>query len=302
MGRSFIFTSLMLATTLAFGGNAKADGDGLRAWTIEEGTPPTSISNFPVPDEIDEYALCDTPDNIKWVQAGHQCLPTKQTSTSDEGEKALVIFIAGDVSSGGPDDYIDEVAEEVAQRSTGMDIRSLGRPGYEKDGLQGSGDDYGRGNGYREEVIYAMASGALRLKEASGREKAVCVGHSGGAIICADILALYPGVFDAAVLAACPCDIPRMREMRDRRPWPESISPMDVVDKIPDSTTAVLTIAAEFDERADPVLAEDFLAELKSRSIQTNLEIVDSGHGGVVRTAEFHVAIQTAVDMTLGKQ
>src|SRR5262245_58934475 len=81
---------------------------------------------------------------------------------------------------------------------------------------------YNRSDHYTADNLDAVGDGVRRLRERYEGARVILVGHSGGAATSAVISGRRPGVADAAVLVACPCNLREWR--RDRRSWSHSES------------------------------------------------------------------------------
>ena len=174
---------------------------------------------------------CSSPDLVTRVTGGNECLVI-HTFGAVAGNRTLVVFVHGDGSKGGPSDYLARAAERVS--GNGVTAVALIRPGYyDSNDAKSTGNSYRRdGDGYRDDIIAAVAGAVSELKSHHGAERVVLVGHSGGAAISGIILGRYAGLVSAAVLAACPCNIDKWRRMRGRRPWNRSRSPHTFVDAV----------------------------------------------------------------------
>lgn len=193
------------------------------------------------------------------------------------GTKVTVVLLHGDVSRGGPADYLYPVAEGIAQRHPGASVYAVLRPGYEDSvGLVSPGSNNGRRDHYTEENNDLVAA-ALQAVKAPG-VPLVVLGHSGGAAQLGVVIARHPGLVDTAILAACPCDILRWREMQGRRPWDLSQSPQAFADDVP-ATAHVRALTGTADDNTNPVLAEDYVASLSGRGVDAVFQPVPgAGH------------------------
>ncbi|WP_299622156.1 S9 family peptidase [Pelagibius sp.] len=229
-------------------------------------------------------------DNRSRVAANDECLVISTYGEPAE-RTALILFIHGDGYRGGPSDYLYPIAEELGTK--GVVAVGLIRPGYydSKDN-RSTGNSYRRGDNYRPDVIATVAAAVKVLKEHTRADYVVLAGHSGGAAISGVIIGKHPDLVDAAVLAACPCNVPEWRiKRRGRNSWRQSLSPHSFVDGV-DETTTVVAVTGGNDRNTEPVLARDYVADLKTRGIDASfLEVPGAGHNGVVRTPEFLAAI-----------
>ena len=233
---------------------------------------------------------CEAPDHLTRTTGGKECLVI-HTFGAGPGTRTLVVFVHGDGSRGGPSDYLSRAAKRVA--GAGVAAVVLIRPGYhDSEGAASTGTSYRRrGDGYRDHVIAAVADAVDRLRTHHGAERVVYAGHSGGAAIGGVVLGRYPGLLDAADLAACPCDVGRWRAMRGRRPWPRSRSPHAFVDAVA-ADVEVVALTGSKDTNTRSVLAAAYVKRLARRGIAATFSEVDgAGHNGVARSTAFHDAI-----------
>ena len=120
----------------------------------------------------------------------------------------------------------------------------------------------------------------------------VLVGRSGGSAISGVIIGKYPGLVDAAVLAACPCNVPDWRFMRrGRNNWHFSLSPHEFISGI-DKQTTVVALTGGSDPNTKPVLAREYVARLVDKGIDASfIEVPRVGHNGIVYTSDYKSAI-----------
>jgi len=235
-----------------------------------------------------------TPDNKTGVAAGAGCLVI-ETSGTAKANPILIIFIHGDGSRGGPSDYMFKYA-----RSFGADnVVSVGmiRPGYfDSYSNYSSGNSYRDNDIYRVDVIESVTAAVTTLKSHYNPKKVILVGHSGGAAISSIILGRTPGLVDTAVLAACPCDVPRWREMRrGYNTWTRSLSPQNFAKSVA-SDARVIALTGGYDDNTRPVLAQDYVDGLKKRGINATFsKVPEASHNGVLRTDAFTDAVKAAL-------
>ena len=103
------------------------------------------------------------------------------------------------------------------------------------------------------------------------------IGHSGGAAIAANLIGRHPGLVDAAVLASCPCDVPRWRaHMKERlggRVWDEavrSLSPHLLADGIGRETLVRIVVGVE-DDNTLPAYSREYAGRLRRLGIDVEL-------------------------------
>lgn len=244
---------------------------------------------------------CAAADNISRVAGRDLCFVIKSHAGKlANSNPALVVFLHGDTSSGGPSDYFYAYAERFADEST-VAVAMI-RPGY-YDGArnQSGGSDLGRRDNYLPEYMDATASALEALKAHHKAKRLIMVGHSGGAATTANILGRHPGLVDAAVLLGCPCNIVAWRNRRaspGSSPWSRSMSPDTVIDRIA-PTSSVVAAVGERDTNTFPALSREYVEALTARGIKARLLVIPgAGHDfdrSVRENPEFIAAIREAI-------
>lgn len=208
------------------------------------------------------------------------CLAVQTRGVENAGAApTLVVMLHGDVSRGGPADYMIPFAEEIGARE-GVVAVAMIRPGY-SDGLGGrsTGSTNNRRDHYTDGNNRAVAEAVQALSAHYGAARTVVLGHSGGAAQVGAAIGRFPDLADAALLVSCPCDVPRWRSMRGRSAWTRSQSPDDFVETVPDAM-AVIAVTGGRDDNTSPVLAQDYVAALRARGIDAAfVEAPGRGHG-----------------------
>jgi pimeloyl-ACP methyl ester carboxylesterase len=229
-------------------------------------------------------APCPAPDNVTRVTGGGECLIAKTfAGGTGGGRRVLFVLLHGNHTSGSPATSLYGVAESLAGRAgAGAVAVALIRPGYnDAEGNFSSGNAAGRADNFTADNIDIIAGAIATLKAFHGAGRVVLVGHSGGAAMAGVLLGRHPGLADAAVLAACPCDVPRWRAMKGRGAW-TSESPDRYVDRVPMRTRVAVLVGGDDTETA-PVLSRDYAAALARRGIAAELAILDGiGHAGII--------------------
>jgi pimeloyl-ACP methyl ester carboxylesterase len=212
-------------------------------------------------------------DPAKWVDGGGTCLALSVAGTEAAGSKpTLVVLIHGDVSAGGPANYMYPLAQSL--KKPGIVVAALLRPGYADDtGATSQGSHYGRRDSYTPVNVTAVGQAVAKLRARYDASRVVVVGHSGGAAITGVLAGRQPGLFNAAVLVSCPCDIASWRRDRNRGAWPNSLSPHAFVAGVPKSTS-IIAITGGSDDRTPPSLARNYVAALTARGINARAEVV----------------------------
>ena len=224
---------------------------------------------------------CATPDNIDAVSAGNLCLGARTfASVEPVANPDLVILLHGDVSDGGPADYMYSAAAGIAEDNPGSVVVALLRPGYgDGQGRQSTGQTFGRRDHYTPENVDAVAAAIDELRVHHSASRVVVVGHSGGAAIAGVMIGRHPQTADAALLLSCPCDIDRWRADRGRSAWTRSLSPSDFVDAVP-VDTEVIALTGARDDRTGSHLARDFVAQLEARGVDARFATVATARHG----------------------
>ena len=225
--------------------------------------------------------------NTTRVAANNECLVISTYGESVD-RTALIIFIHGDGYRGGPSDYMYPIVRLFGTK--GVVAVGLIRPGYyDSKGNHSTGNSHRDKDNYQPDVIATVAAAVKVLKEHYEADYVVLVGHSGGAAISGVIIGKYPGLVNAAVLGACPCNVPEWRTMRrGYNNWYLSLSPHDFITQI-DKKTTVVTITGAKDENTKPVIARDYVIDLKANGVDaTYIEVPSVGHNNMLRTPELY--------------
>lgn len=222
---------------------------------------------------------CETPDNVTKVSGSAECLAIK-TYMPETSVGTLVIVLHGDLSSGGPADYIFKVARSAAE--FGAIGVAMMRPGYTGDGRKSSGvatRNQNRSDMYRGAEIDSMATAVVALKKHHGATRVVMVGHSGGAAIAGVMLGRSAPLVDAVLLVSCPCDVKRWREERRRKPFENAESPIHYLSSVP-KTATIYALTGDGDSNTFPRLGRDYVAAAKALGLDaTFVKVPDAGHG-----------------------
>ena len=243
---------------------------------------------------VETPAECLTPDNITRVQGGDECLVI-HTFNARPGNQTLFVFIHGDIWSDTPADGFDADAKRIAREDVTAVV--LVRPGYlDAAGSRSSGNGYiGIGDAYRGPVVSAIASAIGKLKEHHQSKRVVLIGQSGGAAISGVILGQYPGLANAAVLTACPCNIRRWTSMNQWRSRPHSLSPHNYVNSVP-VDTEVVAITGSQDDNTHPVIAKLYIEKLQKKGVSAKFIKLDhADHSEVKDSVTFRAAVQNCV-------
>lgn len=196
------------------------------------------------------------------------------------GAERLYVLLHGDISRGGPADYLYAFGLDIVQKDPDATVFALLRPGYEdRDGQISTGSNNQRRDHYTATNNDLVAATIRNLSEARPEAEVIALGHSGGAAQLGTINGRYPGLVDTSYLLSCPCDIDKWRASRGRSSWPRSQSPIDHVETIAPGAKVVLVVGGK-DKNTTPALSRDYLSALRRAGIDGKLIVVpDAGHG-----------------------
>ncbi|MDF1750237.1 MAG: hypothetical protein P1V34_15320 [Alphaproteobacteria bacterium] len=243
---------------------------------------------------------CQPADQVNYVQGADECLAiqTYLPSTSS-GNKTLVIVLHGDLSSGGPADYIFPIAK------TASDLGAVGiammRIGYSGGGRSSTGiasRSENRSQIYTSDEMDAIADATTRLKAHYDADTVVMIGHSGGAVMTGVILGRHPGLVQRALLLSCPCDVPTWRQINNRKPLSRAENPLDYIDRIP-AGTMIRLVTGSRDTNTWSRLSRDYAADASARGIDaTFVEVSGAQHNltaEMADSAEFKDAVRQVI-------
>jgi pimeloyl-ACP methyl ester carboxylesterase len=239
-------------------------------------------------------APCSPEDYELKVTGASQCLLMRRFGASDPD--VMIVWLHGDVTSGGPANYHFAIAEQVVKQFETIKVLSVAlvRPGYP----DGSGDSSsvallqgGRADHYTKENIMEVSTAIERLRAKFQPKKVVIVGHSGGAATAAVLLGMKPKLADAAVLVSCPCELGAWRA--GRRQWSRSENPIKWVDGV-DPSTRVVALTGAKDDNTPPELARMYVEALRARGVDATFRLLfDETHNSAFRSPEVSNAVRT---------
>ncbi len=190
----------------------------------------------------------------------------------------LAVFVHGDVSAGGPADYMYSYARQFASGRKNVVAVALLRPGYyDRTGHRSDGSDNGRRDTFHSGNNSAVAGAIRELRQRYNARSVVALGHSGGAGTIGVVAGNNPGLINGLVLVSCPCDVPAWNASRGRRPGAAQ-SPVDYVSGIPGGTP-IVAVTGQADDNTHPALATDYVAKAQARGLPAKAQIVGGGHG-----------------------
>ena len=232
-------------------------------------------------------APCDVEDFETRVSGTSQCLMMRRFGTTEP--ESMLVWLHGDVSSGGSANYHFQSAEKAAKEFAESKVLSVAivRPGYpDGDGNTSSVDvsQTGRWDHYTRENVAEVAGAIDHLRKRFNPKKVIVIGHSGGAATTAVILGLQPGLIDAGLLVSCPCDLVAWRT--GKRAWSRSEDPINWADKVP-TDSRVVALTGERDDNTSPELARSYVQALKARDVDAVFRPLSyENHNSAFRSAE----------------
>jgi alpha-beta hydrolase superfamily lysophospholipase len=189
----------------------------------------------------------------------------------------LVIVLHGDAPRNNPG-YQYEFAAQAGKQDDVIAAAIL-RPGYTDSLGDTSSGERGitTGDNYTRDRLAMIATAIRALKAEYKPRQVILLGHSGGAALSADLLALYPDLADKALLASCPCELePWRQHMKTVAPTPlwdkpvDSVSPLSVAANVPARDKVVTMVGAD-DNVAPPDLTRAYAAALERNGVDVQL-------------------------------
>jgi pimeloyl-ACP methyl ester carboxylesterase len=206
----------------------------------------------------------------------------------------MIVWLHGDVSSGGPANYHFSLAQKAAEDFASDNVMSVAlvRPGYPDGSGESSSVSFfhsGRSDHYTRENIAEVGAAIEALRSKYTPNFVIIVGHSGGAATAAVLLGMKPQLADAAVLVSCPCELVSWRN--GGRAWARSENPYGWAEKV-SASTKVIALTGTRDNNTTPDLARIYVDLLKSRGIDASFQpIAESTHNSAIRSSEVSGAI-----------
>lgn len=199
----------------------------------------------------------------------------------------LAVFLHGDVSAGGPADYMYSYAKSFAAARKGVVAVAILRPGYyDRAGKRSSGDDGGRRDTFHSSNNRTIAGAIQELKAKYGASRVIGLGHSAGAGTLGVLAGNYAGLLDGVVLVSCPCDVRAWDVHRGRQRGSASQSPISYIGSVP-ASTSIVAITGSGDENTTPALATSYIEKAQAAGLRARVQIVGGGHnfGGALAGA-----------------
>ncbi|GGP25644.1 alpha/beta hydrolase family protein [Silvimonas amylolytica] len=229
-------------------------------------------------------APCTNEDYLHAVTGNDQCVVIASFGATD-APQVMLVWLHGDVSSGGPAVYHFAQAEAAATRFAPQKVLSVAmiRPGYADDkGNQSGGSNNGRMDHYTKVNMQIVGGAIDRLKQHYHPQRVILIGHSGGAATAANLAGMMPGLADADVLVSCPCDLVAWR--LGRHQWSASENPIRWADQVKPSVK-IVALTGSADDNTGQGLARDYVATLKQHGVDAQFLSVDNAnHNGAFRS------------------
>jgi pimeloyl-ACP methyl ester carboxylesterase len=246
------------------------------------------------PAQAETVVSCENADNLSLVSGGKDCFAI---FTYGAGEPmtngTLLVYLHGDLSSGGPGDSFRELAESMARPGRRVTV-VLVRQGYpDSTGRQSSGSHFGRSDNATEQNIDGIGEALAKLKALHNAARLVVIGHSRGSNVAGVLLGRRPGLINAALLFSCPCDLATRESFkRDSRRGNSmgyrSLSPLESVGTMPQDTW-VATITGSNDDNTVRAYLVTWYAALTRRGIAVR-DVALEGEGHNWRSSWFRNA------------
>jgi pimeloyl-ACP methyl ester carboxylesterase len=227
-------------------------------------------------------------DTVEWVGTGLQRLHLRPFfSAKLTARPTLVVVLHGDAPFR-PPEYQYTLARQLAAAYPNIIAVGLLRPGYtDARGKQSAGKrGEATGDNYTPADVDAVAAALRGLRQRYHVNRVLVVAHSGGAAVTANVLARYPDCIDAALLAACPCDVPRWRQHmyqleNGKAIWKtpvRSLSPQALVGTV-DVTVPITLVVGSADSVAPPRFSYAYWQALHQRRSPAKLvQVANEGH------------------------
>ena len=238
---------------------------------------------------------CAVEDFDTHVSGASQCLIMRRFGPTDP--EVLLVWLHGDVSSGGPANYHFRIAENAAKEFDSSKVLSVAlvRPGYpDGDGSSSTvaASQSGRSDHYSRENVTEVATAIEHLRAKFKPHKVIAIGHSGGAATSAIILGLQPRLLDCAILVSCPCDLVAWRT--GRRAWDKSENPIQWTESV-SPEARIIALTGDKDDNTSPELARSYIEKLKARNVKETVfkSLPNETHNSAFRSPEVFNAIRS---------
>lgn len=219
--------------------------------------------------------------------------------TTGGNAKVLVVFLQGDIRNlPAESGTAFNLSQQLRSSTISLQLASYRSDEGIADATGGNAsahdDDYTPGN------VATLASALDRLRALNSGKKILLIGHSGGAAMAALLASRFPASADAYLLAACPCDVPQWRQLRNASTGKtgrltHGLSPHDEVDKIKASTRIALVVGIR-DDNTLAKFSEAYVSRLQRQGVKTRLTYaIGATHVSVLRSPEFFMLAQQLV-------
>ncbi len=242
---------------------------------------------FLISNESYADACGDKEDYAFFVTGKDQCLVMR--AYGSHTPKTMVVWLHGDVSSGGPANYHFSIAKKAIGKLPIEDYLSVAiiRPGYsDGEGRESSAGFFQKpkrkGDDYQKWVVLEVANAIENLKRHFKPDKVVLVGHSGGAVIAANILGMVPNLANGSILVSCPCDL---RALNRAQGWHATLSSEDPIEHASsvDTNVKVFVLTGELDVLTLPKFAQSYVDALVQRGVNAKFSLIkDTPHNGAL--------------------
>ena len=214
----------------------------------------------------------------------------------------LVVFLHGDGGGSVGESYWQALTAGAAAAGSavGATFVVLVRPGYRSPGGRSTGSAKSEDDDYTAQNVALAAEAVTALKARFRPSRTIVSGTSGGAATAALLMGRHPGVADAALLAACPCQLQPWREWRAQsanrtRPWTSSLSPDAALSGMA-VTARIALVVGDKDTNTLPKFSEAYVAAAKARGIDATLTVVPGAtHGSAWRSPAYVAALKSVL-------
>ncbi len=244
-------------------------------------------------------ATCPVDDYEVHISGVSQCLLMRRYGSLEPS--AMVIWLHGDVSSGGPADYQFAFAEVAADNFSSLNVLSIAlvRPGYPDGTGESSSVSFfnsGRSDHYTRENIEEVGAAIEHLRNHFKPKTVVLVGHSGGAATAAVLMEMKPGLAEDVVLISCPCDLVAWRTGGGRKEWSRSENPIKWIPRV-NKSTRVIALTGSRDDNTYPELARAYVDALKAQGNEAVFQTLPAQtHNGAFQSGYVFDALRQLLD------
>ncbi len=188
--------------------------------------------------------------------------------------RKLFVFVHGDRRVRTGKDW----AESLVTACGASPVRAVAviRPGYDEQSGEIPDDDDGHvRDQYTIHNILRIAGAIEEMKRSWNPTATIGIGFSGGAACMGVLIGLKPNTVNHAVLVSGPLDLAAWR--KDRVPYPNSLSALDYVNRIPRSTK-IRCIHGKLDRTIPVTISETYAARAKAAGLDATMEVLDRAY------------------------